>query len=76
MGKSFMTGKTGWSRASEGGSSTRYAPAPTASNTFEGPKAKRCELLVRSIDPDVGGVDENHVPRLELRGGFASLVVV
>ncbi len=43
---------------------------------LEGPEAKGCELLVRSIDPDVGGGDENHVPWLELRSGFATSVVV
>ncbi len=51
-------------------------PAPTASNTLEGPEAKGCELLVRSIDLDVGGGDENHVPWLELRSGFTTSVVV
>ncbi len=30
----------------------------------------------RSIDPDVGCIDEDHVPRLELGGGFATSVVV
>ncbi len=36
IGKSFTTRKTGWSRASEGGSLTRYAPIPTASKTLKG----------------------------------------
>ncbi len=34
----------------------------------EGSEAKQCELLVRSIDPDVGGINENHVPWLEFGG--------
>ncbi len=43
---------------------------------LEGPKAKQCKLLVRSIAPDVRGINENHVPQLELGGGFLSLIVV